>query len=319
MLKDTLFTDIYIGEHFIEIKGMLGVGALLTPAPDELRDDINKLKEVCLAKHIESGRTEFSVCYDDVLYRITLSKNNVGLINYVIRQTQDKIIPADQIGIPPYFLDLIIDPSTVGLILISGKMGVGKTTTAASILSYRTSIRGGLSVAIEDPIETLLDGRHGEGRCIQLEIGEHEGYSSALKKAMRMGVNNLLIGEIRDADTAHEALKASINGMFVIATIHANSIVDAIERFDILCAEKNSNSKAIISRSLCGVVNQTMDYVDRYGTVTDRNISITAFHVQNESERPKIRTKISSGDFVGLNEIIKTLNQQRFNSGRGNF
>lgn len=165
----------------------------------------------------------------------------------------------------------------------------------------------------------MLDGRHGDGRCIQLEIGEHEGYSSALKKAMRMGVSNLLIGEIRDADTAHEALKASINGMFVIATIHANSIIDAIERFDILCSEKNTNSKSIISRSLCAVMHQTMDYVERNGAVVDRNVNITAFHAQNENERQKIRTKISSGDFLGLNEIIKNLNQQRTNNTRGNY
>ncbi|EAN4566526.1 Flp pilus assembly complex ATPase component TadA [Salmonella enterica] len=318
-LNETLFTDIYIGEHYMEVKGLFGAGVLLAPAPDDILEDINELKDVCYSKHNESGRTEFSVRHDGVIYRVTLSKNTIGEINYVIRQTQNKIIPASEVGIPPFVLDLIVNPSTVGLVLVSGKMGVGKTTTAASVLSYRTSQAGSLSVAIEDPIETLLDGRHGDGRCIQLEIGEHEGYSSALKKAMRMGVSNLLIGEIRDADTAHEALKASINGMFVIATIHANSIIDAIERFDILCSEKNTNSKSIISRSLCAVMHQTMDYVERNGAVVDRNVNITAFHAQNENERQKIRTKISSGDFLGLNEIIKNLNQQRTNNTRGNY
>lgn len=316
-LKDSLFTDIYIGEAYTEVKGLFGASILLAPAPDNLLEDIGKLKFECKQKYENTGRTEFSIKYDGVFYRVTVSQSNIGSVNYVIRQTHSDIISINDIGLPPFFIEIITRKETVGLILIAGKMGVGKTTTAASIITHRTSVIGGVSVALEDPIETLLDGRHGKGRCFQVEIGEHEGYSSALKKAMRMGASHLFIGEIRDSDTAHEALKASINGMFVIATIHANGIIDAIERFDILCSEKNINSKAIVSRSLCAVVSQTMDYVERNGSLVARNVNISAFHLQDDLVKQKTRNKIANGDFSQLIDEIKIANQQRNNSARG--
>lgn len=312
-LKDLSFTDLYIGDDYIEIKGLFGASMALAPVPDCVISDVERLKECCDEFHSKFNRSEFSVNYDGVIYRVTLSISSSLSLSYVIRQTPKKILPISDIGIPPEFIHLFSDKKYIGLVLIAGKMASGKTTTAASVLSYRTSCLGDLSVAIEDPIETVLSGRHGDGRCIQLEVDDHISYASALKTAMRMGANNLLIGEIRDSDSAYEALKAGMNGMFVIATIHANSISDAIERFDILCANKVSNSKSSVSRALSAVVSQSMDYPERDGKVIGRNVRVQAFNLLDPMISTKVRVSIEEGKFSGLNEIIKSLSSMKLN------
>lgn len=304
-LKDSKFTDLYIGDSFIEIKGLFGAGSLLAPAPENLKSDIERLKSICDEFSNRTGRKEFSVEHDGVIYRVTLSVNYSNKINYVIRQTPHEIMPIANIGVPSEFIKEFKNRQSVGLVLIAGKMGVGKTTTAASILSHRTASLGDLSVSIEDPIETKLEGKHGVGRCIQLEVNDEITYPAALKTAMRMGAGNLLIGEIRDSESALEALKAGLNGMFVIATIHANGIADAIERFDILCSAKTNNSRASISRALSFVLNQSMEYPQRDGKVIGRNVTIHGFNLLDNHIENQVKAAISSGNFSSLSEIIK--------------
>lgn len=313
-LTEVGFIDLYIGRDYTEIRGLVGASIALAPAPVDLRDDITKIKLCCELKYKETGRTEYSVIHDARMYRVTVSIDVVGAATYVIRQTPNQIFNVSVIGIPTNILTVIRDPKASGLILISGNLGVGKTTTAACILSERISSTSSMAVSIEDPIETMLDGRHGAGRCIQLEVNQHEGYSSALKKAMRMGMSNLLIGEIRDGDTAHEALKASLNGMFVIATIHANSIIDALERFDILSSEKNNNAKSILSKSINIVTHQTMNPVVRNNLIERHIVSIQGIHFKNEHHYQSISGKIARGDYSSLNSDIDAMRQKQLNS-----
>ncbi len=120
-----------------------------------------------------------------------------------------------------------------GLIIIAGSPGNGKTTTSSALVISRLKEYSGVCITIEDPPEFPLMGIHGSGLCIQNQAEEGH-FDKAIRTSMRSyptGQNSLMfIGEIRDSETAIEAIKASIDGRLVIVTIHSNNVFNAIKR-----------------------------------------------------------------------------------------
>ena len=112
-----------------------------------------------------------------------------------------------------------------GLILVTGATGVGKTTTLAAMLGHINRTRRQHIVTIEDPIEIL----HADEGCIvnQREVGlDTESFNEALRRALRQDPDVILIGELRDSETAETALQAAESGHLVLSTMHT---VDAAE------------------------------------------------------------------------------------------
>lgn len=298
-LKDLNFIDLYISEAYAEVKGLQGYSSFLMDLPDKYQGDASNLREECDKIYRDTQKTEFSTRYDSRIYRITVICNVFDGVSFVIRQTPEHIRPFEDI---PFTTDIrrsVVRSGATGLCLIAGEMGCGKTTTAASVLRERIETTGSLGVSIEDPIETLLQGRHGQGRCLQLEVGQNETYSSATKKAWRMGASCMLLGEIRDGLTAHEVLKASLS-MFVVSTIHASSVFEAIERYVMFCEEINPNAKQNIANTLYIIAHQKMSPIVRNSVVTGRNIDINAFNLVNCSQHPAIKSKIIQGNYKAL-------------------
>lgn len=292
-LSETDFIDLYLGEDYAEIKGMVGATRLLIPVPVPLAADVQALRVLCERQHQESGRNEFSCFHDGRLYRATVSRDLLGRIGLVLRQTPAVLPDFALLPLSTPLRRSVDQPGATGLILIAGEMGAGKTTSAAAILSRRIAVTGNLGVSIEDPAETLLQGRHGDGRCIQLEVGENEGYASATRKAYRMGASAFLLGEIRDGATAHEVLRASLS-MFVVSTIHAASIREALERYVMFCEEISPGAKANIARTLYVLAHQKM----RVNPANNqRQVDITGFNLRHATTADTIRAKITSGQF----------------------
>ncbi len=306
-LKNLSFIDLIIGTDYAEIKGLEGAVSFLSSLPNEYIADANKLKEECISFFNKTGKTEFSLRYDSRIYRITVLSSVFDGMSYVIRQTPEHIIDFSDIAFSTDLRRSIELKGATGLCLISGKMGCGKTTTAASVLKRRIEKTGSLGVSIEDPIETLLNGRHGNGRCMQMEVGQQESYSSATKKAWRTGASCLLLGEIRDSHTAHEVLKASLT-MFVVSTIHASSVIDAIERYVMFCEEINPNAKQNVANTLFIIAHQTMSSVIRNGEITGRNIDISAYNLVNCVQSQSIRAKIIQGNYKALVDEFNSMN-----------
>ena len=292
-LNEADFIDLYLGEDYAEIKGLVGAGHFLMPVPAALDADVQLLRALCKKKHQDTGRNEFSCFHGGRLYRATVSQDLLGRTDLVLRQTPASIPAFEDIPLSTTLRKSVLLPGAAGLILIAGEMGAGKTTTAAAILRHRIAVTGNLGVSIEDPAETLLQGRHGNGRCIQLEVQESEGYASATRKAYRMGASAFLLGEIRDGATAHEVLKASLS-MFVVSTIHAASVTEALERYVMFCEEVSPAAKANIASTLFVLAHQTM----RVNPETNqRHVDITGFNLRNSSSAPTIRAKITAGQF----------------------
>lgn len=121
-----------------------------------------------------------------------------------------------------------------GLIFICGSPGQGKTTTVSALIRDRLKLFGGLCITVEDPPEMPLDGTHNLGRCIQTQVDSQFGFADAIRASMRAYPTNqntlMFIGEIRDKETASEALKAAIDGRLIVATLHSDSVFTGLQR-----------------------------------------------------------------------------------------
>ena len=116
-----------------------------------------------------------------------------------------------------------------GLILVTGATGSGKTTTLAAMIGEINRTRQQHIVTIEDPIEIL----HGDEGCIvnQREVGlDTESFGQALRRALRQDPDVILIGELRDAETAQTALQAAESGHLVLSTLHTVDAAETISR-----------------------------------------------------------------------------------------
>jgi twitching motility protein PilT len=174
-----------------------------------------------------------------------------------------------------------------GLILISGPTGSGKTTTIACLVEAINQTRQHKIVTIEDPIEFLFAGKQSE--IIQREVGvDVESYSTGLREALRQNPDVIVVGEIRNAETAMVALQAAETGHLVIGSVHARSVVETVTRFVLLAAEKSSEEvRYILGTAMRLIANQRLLRKRQGGRVAVREICVYA---------PKVESVILSGN-----------------------
>lgn len=157
----------------------------------------------------------------------------------------------DKIGLPPIVQTYVRAPK--GLLLVTGPTGAGKTTTIMALLAKILSERPVHVLTLEDPIEYSLS--PDRGIVSQREVGlDTESFAAGLKDALRQRPDIIMVGELRDRDTAITALRAAESGHFVVATMHARSSIGAVRKL----AELAETDAVSISYSLVGVIAQTL-------------------------------------------------------------
>ncbi|MCK9503962.1 MAG: PilT/PilU family type 4a pilus ATPase [Porticoccaceae bacterium] len=150
-----------------------------------------------------------------------------GQMGLVVRYLKSNIPDLAALGLPLKLQDLVLEPR--GLILVVGATGSGKSTTLASMINYRNSIKTGHILTIEDPIEYLH--RHNKSVISQREVGlDTLDYGNALKNALREAPDVIMIGEIRDSETMKHAIAYADTGHLCLSTLHANNAYQALER-----------------------------------------------------------------------------------------
>lgn len=258
-LKELIFSDIYLGSNGAWISGVPGTSDPVA-APEGDVAEVRALRVVCETYQNENpNREDFTLRHEDISYRVSVMRTIRELI-FVLRRLNETILSINELGIPPVFVEMMMYPKLSGLFVVSGTFGQGKTTTASSLVAARIGKYGGVAITIEEPPEMPLDGKHGEGVCYQTWV-ERGGFAHACRQAARWAPTIIFLGEIRDSETALEALRASINGRLVICTAHADNPAMAIERIFALANTENASPDDILgmlATGLTAVVHQKL-------------------------------------------------------------
>ncbi|NMX77860.1 Flp pilus assembly complex ATPase component TadA [Pseudomonas sp. WS 5532] len=304
------WVDIYIGDGYSEMKQVAGAFAPRIPVPAEMQAEVDILREKCIEAYERLGDSEFSIMQGKTLLRVTQMQDVTNSHVFFLRRPEAQIREFATLGFPPHVVKMLLDKTTRGLILFAGEMGVGKTSSCASLAVKRLQIHGGVCIAIEDPPETALNGLHGNGRCIQITASRKSGgYREHLIKAMRSSADLILIGEIRDTAAAVEALKASLNGRLVIATVHAGDVPDVLTRMATFCAGELANTNDLLADGLATIIWQT---IKRTPGQPDRLVVKTLTINKSDSG---LRAKIRKGDFGQVNQDVdQQLKQASWNT-----
>ncbi len=151
---------------------------------------------------------------------------------------------------------LLRQPS--GLLLLTGPAGSGKTTTIYACLRYLAELGGRHVITVEDPVEQIIPG------VMQTEVNEARGldFAKAARHLLRQDPQVLVIGEIRDEETANMVVRATLTGHLVISTLHAGSCRGVFERLLVMCADHSAVASAVelvlnqrLIRRLCPACN----------------------------------------------------------------
>jgi twitching motility protein PilT len=181
---------------------------------------------------------------------------------WVCARRINTIIPQlDKLGIQPHLFQHMQElGKRDGLILVSGATGQGKTTTAVALLGHFLRNYGGTAITIEDPVEYMMKGRHGEsGQCFQVEVHQEEDWAICLKRALRWAPRYIYVGEIRTPKAAEQLLRAAATGHLVITTVHAGAPEEALMGIIFLAEQAmGSGVENILAAALTAVVYQTM-------------------------------------------------------------
>lgn len=252
---------------------------------NDFKDDIDALLMEC--KSLSGGLAEFTLRRKtpdgkNSMYRGTKIVDSDQRDVYILRRVKSVIRSLESLGISPDLKGVLIDPKSTGLVLISGPMGGGKTTTASSVVSARLDACGGLGFVIEDPPETQLSGPVGKGRCIQVHASRHNGgYQEQIVLSLRSGAQLLMVGEIREKDTAIEVINAASAGHLLVSTIHADRISSAVERL----VNISGMHPAVVADCLSIVTHQLLTPVAGTGRV---RLTLSAVQI-GDAERTAIK------------------------------
>lgn len=222
-----------------------------------------------------------------------------GHVGCVVRQINSKIPTIDEMELPTVLKEVAL--SKRGLVIVVGATGSGKSTTLAAMLDHRNQLTRGHIVSIEDPIEYV----HPHKGCVvtQREVGvDTESWLTALKNALRQAPDVLLIGEIRDRETMEYAIQFAETGHLVLATLHANSANQALDRIiNFFPEERREQLLMDLSLNLRAMIAQRL--ISR----ENKPGRIAAMEVMLQS--PLIADLIFKGDVAGIKEIMARSNR----------
>jgi twitching motility protein PilT len=179
-----------------------------------------------------------------------------GSVSFAFRYVPKQVPTFDDLGLPLGIRRLADEYR--GLILVTGATGSGKTTTLAAMLDHINATRAQHIVTLEDPIEIVHDDR----RCIvnQREIGlDTESYLEGLRRVLRQDPDIILIGELRDEESARAALQAGESGHLVLSTLHTVDTMETIGRMiELFPPTKQMLVRQILASVLRGVISQRL-------------------------------------------------------------
>jgi twitching motility protein PilT len=231
-----------------------------------------------------------------------------GSISFAFRVIPKEIPNFEQLRMPKGVARLANEHR--GLVLVTGATGSGKTTTLAAMLGYINATRRQHIVTIEDPIEIL----HEDQASIvnQREVGlDTQSFQQALRRALRQDPDVILIGELRDAETAETALQAAESGHLVFSTMHTVDAAETIGRMtEFFPGVKQPQIRSILAGVLRGVVSQRLLPRVDGGRVAAVEVMVTNARIADlirEARPDEISDAIAEGDFFDMQTFAQAL------------
>lgn len=204
----------------------------------------------------ERGDVDFAYANDFGRFRASVVRQRLGL-ELVFRIISTKLRTIEECGLPAD--DLIpLTRYQNGLILVTGAVGSGKSTSLASLVNFINHDREDHILTLEDPIEYVFD----SAKCHvnQREVHSHtESFARALRGALREDPDVIMVGEMRNLETIQLALTAAETGHLVLATLHTGNAPRTLDRvLDVFPTDQRDQIRVMVSESLRGIVSQQL-------------------------------------------------------------
>jgi len=212
--------------------------------------------ERCQQELQEMGGTDFGFAFGDAArFRVAVFKQR-GTVGMVLRRIPNDFLTFDQLGLPPVCSQLIMRPR--GLFLVTGPTGSGKSTSLASMINYINDTVDHHIITIEDPIEFYH--QHKKSTVNQREIGvDVPSFPEAIRRALRMDPDVILVGEMRDLATIEAAITAAETGHVVFGTLHTTGAEGTVNRIiDVFPTTQQEQIRVQLSTSIIGVLSQAL-------------------------------------------------------------
>jgi twitching motility protein PilT len=250
----------------------------------------------------EEGGADFGFAYGDrARFRVAIFKQK-GYVSVVLRQIPSKLLTFEDIGLPEVVRELCRRPR--GLFLVTGPTGSGKTTTLATMINFVNEDLDRHIITVEDPIEYYHP--HKKSIVNQREVGaDVPSFAEALRRALRMDPDVVLVGEMRDLETIESAIRAAETGHLVFGTLHTTGASGTINRIiDAFPVNQQAQIKVQLSTSLMAVLSQQlMPRIDRKGMIAAYEFLVVTPAVANlvrEAKTFRIDSAIQTGRKFGM-------------------
>jgi twitching motility protein PilT len=275
---------------------------------ESVLESVGKRSPERLAAFKESG--DLDIAYQDTnlpRFRVNAFRQR-GHISFAFRVIPKNVPNFEQLSLPPGIRRLADEHR--GLVLVTGATGSGKTTTLAAIIDHINRSRQQHIVTIEDPIEIL----HSDHSCIvnQREVGlDTNDFTEALRRALRQDPDVILIGELRDAETAQTALQAAESGHLVLSTMHTVDAAETIGRMvEFFPETKQQVIRSIMAGVMAGVVSQRLLPRVGGGRIAAVEVMVTNARIADlirENKPESITEAIEEGSFFDMQSFTKAL------------
>ena len=250
----------------------------------------------------EVGGTDFGFAFGDkARFRVAVFKQR-GDIAMVLRQIPNLFLTFEQLGLPTAPIQKLLERPR-GLFLVTGPTGSGKTTTLASMINHMNDTMDHHVITLEDPIEYY----HQHKKCTinQRAIGvDVPSFAEALRRALRMDPDVILVGEMRDLETIESAITAAETGHVVFGTLHTTGAQGTVNRIiDAFPSNQQDQIRVQLSTALIGILSQQLLHKIPKGRVAAYELLVLTPAIQNlirEGKTFRINSSIQTGRKYGM-------------------
>jgi len=291
----------------VRVHGEVESTSTIAPPEETLIECLNNSGDIQIAGKLSDAQKHPAGSIDGAIavegkrfrynfYRALDTETMRQTVRLALRPLSDHIPVPEEIGLASRIL-ADIDEMRQGLVLVCGKTGQGKSTTLASLLQHRANQFKEHIITLEQPIEYVLKGS--KAIVSQRDVGTSVNtFATGLRAALRQNPDTILVGEVRDRETAEIALSASESGHLVFGTLHTSNAAQSIERFvNIFPSDEQPAVWNVLSTALKAILCQILVRSRDGGRVAVREILMA---------NPSVSSYIKAGDLNGVRRALES-------------